>query len=183
MELALGCHYRICTEQSSLRFPEVFVGLIPGALGTQLLPRLASFDVCLKMCVKGVPLTATEALAEGVVDQVISTSSLGKDGTALEQVHKILVRFLDTVGPTLYPSPFRQSSALRVVTPLAACMESAGVLLKRLPPPERGGHTPRLCVESLLHCARNSRSFATGAVHEASIAAYVPTPHTHTHLS
>jgi len=64
--------YRIATEDAQLRFPEALVGIIPGALGTQLLPRLAPFDVCVRMCSgKCDLLDSKAALTYGVVDQII----------------------------------------------------------------------------------------------------------------
>ncbi len=73
LELALGCHYRICTHDAKFRFPETLLGILPGALGTQLLPRLVAFDICIKMCTGNCTiLNAKNANEVGLVDQVLS---------------------------------------------------------------------------------------------------------------
>ena len=67
LELALGCQYRIATEDAMFRFPEALIGIIPGALGTQLLPRLVKFNLCLRMCSGACEgLSAKQALESGL---------------------------------------------------------------------------------------------------------------------
>ena len=63
--------FRVCTERSLFRFPEVRIGIIPGALGTQLLPRLAGFEKAISMCVGCELVDAKDALKSGIVDQII----------------------------------------------------------------------------------------------------------------
>jgi 3-hydroxyacyl-CoA dehydrogenase len=67
-ELALACDYRIALPQASVGLPEVKLGLLPGAGGTQRLPRLAGAEVALKMITSGNPISAKKALATGIVD-------------------------------------------------------------------------------------------------------------------
>ena len=71
LELAMGCHYRVAAPGASLGQPEVKLGLIPGAGGTQRLPRLAGVEAALEMIVKGDPIPAAKAHELGVVDEVI----------------------------------------------------------------------------------------------------------------
>ncbi|UTW11455.1 enoyl-CoA hydratase-related protein [Marinobacterium rhizophilum] len=70
LELALGCHYRIARTDARLGLPEVRLGLLPGAGGTQRLPRLAGVAVALEMIVGGEPISAAEALQYGIVDEL-----------------------------------------------------------------------------------------------------------------
>ncbi|MCA9133332.1 MAG: enoyl-CoA hydratase/isomerase family protein [Planctomycetales bacterium] len=70
LELALGCHYRLADEQAQLGMPEVKLGLIPGAMGTQRLPRLCGPDLAAEMCASARLLSAAEALQAGLVDRV-----------------------------------------------------------------------------------------------------------------
>lgn len=70
LELALGCHARVAEPSATLGLPEVTLGLIPGAGGTQRLPRLVGFEVALRMIVEGRPMPAEEALKRGLVDAV-----------------------------------------------------------------------------------------------------------------
>ena len=71
LELAMAGHYRVIAPSAHLGQPEVKVGLIPGAGGTQRLPRLAGVAKALEMCAFGEPITAQEALALGMVDRLI----------------------------------------------------------------------------------------------------------------
>ena len=70
LEVALACHYRIARTDARLALPEVKLGLLPGAGGTQRLPRLAGVAVALDMIVGGEPITAVQALSHGFVDQL-----------------------------------------------------------------------------------------------------------------
>jgi 3-hydroxyacyl-CoA dehydrogenase len=63
LELALGCHYRICAPGTSVALPEVKLGLIPGAGGTQRLPRVLGVETALNMIVSGEPVKS-ELLAQ-----------------------------------------------------------------------------------------------------------------------
>jgi 3-hydroxyacyl-CoA dehydrogenase len=58
LELALGCHYRVALPDASLGLPEVKLGLLPGAGGTQRLPRLIGLEPALNMIVSGQPVPA-----------------------------------------------------------------------------------------------------------------------------
>ncbi len=71
LELAMACHWRVAARTAAIGQPEVKLGLIPGAGGTQRLPRLAGTELALKMIAFGEPLTAGEALTAGIVDQVV----------------------------------------------------------------------------------------------------------------
>jgi 3-hydroxyacyl-CoA dehydrogenase len=71
LEVAMACHFRIATNDAMVGQPEVLLGIIPGAGGTQRLPRLAGVGLALEMCTQGRPLTARKALAAGIIDQVI----------------------------------------------------------------------------------------------------------------
>jgi 3-hydroxyacyl-CoA dehydrogenase len=70
-ELALACHLRVAAPGARVGLPEVKLGLLPGAGGTQRLPRLVGPEKALKMIVTGEPIAAAEALADGVVDEVV----------------------------------------------------------------------------------------------------------------
>ena len=70
LELALGCHYRIAMPDTRLGLPEVTLGLLPGAGGTQRLPRLTGIAKAAKIMTSGTPVNAAEALAMGFVDRI-----------------------------------------------------------------------------------------------------------------
>jgi 3-hydroxyacyl-CoA dehydrogenase len=71
MELAMAGHYRVALATAQFGQPEVKLGLIPGAAGTQRLPRLAGVAKAVEMCVSGNPVNADEALKFGIVDRII----------------------------------------------------------------------------------------------------------------
>ena len=71
LEVALGCHYRVADKSAKLGTPEVKLGLLPGAGGTQRLPRVAGVRKALQMCATGNPIGAKEAFDCGLVDRVV----------------------------------------------------------------------------------------------------------------
>ena len=71
MEVSMAGHYRVIAPSAQVGQPEVKLGIIPGAGGTQRLPRLAGVAKAVEMCAFGEPITAKEALAVGIVDRII----------------------------------------------------------------------------------------------------------------
>jgi 3-hydroxyacyl-CoA dehydrogenase len=71
LEIAMACAYRVADKAAQVGQPEVKLGIIPGAAGTQRLPRLAGVERAVEMCVSGAPVKAADALAAGIVDQLI----------------------------------------------------------------------------------------------------------------
>jgi 3-hydroxyacyl-CoA dehydrogenase len=71
LELAMAGHYRVASSDAQVGQPEVKLGLIPGAAGTQRLPRLAGVAKALEMCTDGKPLAAAEAFQFGIIDRLI----------------------------------------------------------------------------------------------------------------
>ncbi len=74
LEIALAAHYRIAGAKAFLGLPEVNLGLLPGAGGTQRLPRLIGAAKALRMMLTGSPVAAPEALALGLVDRVVEAN-------------------------------------------------------------------------------------------------------------
>ncbi|MEE2635723.1 MAG: 3-hydroxyacyl-CoA dehydrogenase NAD-binding domain-containing protein [Acidobacteriota bacterium] len=70
-ELALGCHLRLVTPDTRVGLPEVTLGIVPGAGGTQRLPRLIGVEAALNLIVNGRRVSATTALSLGFVDEVV----------------------------------------------------------------------------------------------------------------
>jgi 3-hydroxyacyl-CoA dehydrogenase len=71
LEVALACHYRVAVPTAKLGTPEVKLGLLPGAGGTQRLPRVAGVKKALEMCATGNPISAKEAFDCGLVDRLV----------------------------------------------------------------------------------------------------------------
>ncbi|MEP7354822.1 MAG: 3-hydroxyacyl-CoA dehydrogenase NAD-binding domain-containing protein [Acidobacteriota bacterium] len=82
LELAMAGHYRIATADAQLGQPEVKIGLIPGAGGTQRLPRLVGVKQAAEMCALGEPITAADALASGLIDRVVAQRGAGPQSGA-----------------------------------------------------------------------------------------------------
>jgi 3-hydroxyacyl-CoA dehydrogenase len=76
LELAMAAHYRVAVAGAQLGQPEVKLGLIPGAGGTQRLPRLSGVAKAVEMCASGNPIKAEEALRFGIVDRIIDSDLL-----------------------------------------------------------------------------------------------------------
>ena len=70
-ETALGCHYRVAVQSAKLGQPEVKLGIIPGAGGTVRLPRVMGVQKALEMMISGNPISAQQALAGGLVDEIV----------------------------------------------------------------------------------------------------------------
>ncbi|MGF1468311.1 MAG: 3-hydroxyacyl-CoA dehydrogenase NAD-binding domain-containing protein [Sandaracinaceae bacterium] len=118
LEVALACHYRVAGPRASLGLPEVTLGILPGAGGTQRLPRLVGLEAALRMMTSGRPVGATEAKSLGLVDEVTDAAVveaglalLGARSDALDdrrlsrrrltadaEAHETLARWRDAVA-------------------------------------------------------------------------------------
>ena len=81
-EVTLGCHYRIAVPSAKIGTPEVKLGLLPGAGGTQRLPRVAGIETAVELCAGGSPISAARALEVGLIDQLAGEDSLVTDALA-----------------------------------------------------------------------------------------------------
>ncbi len=79
LEVAMACHARVASSDAMLGLPEVKLGLLPGAGGTQRLPRLVDIDVALEMMTLGHPISALKAHALGLVDVVVERDRLREE--------------------------------------------------------------------------------------------------------
>jgi 3-hydroxyacyl-CoA dehydrogenase len=77
MEVAMSCHFRVASNDAKVGQPEVLLGIIPGAGGTQRLPRLAGVALALQMCTDGKPVAAPKAKAAGILDEIVAGDLLG----------------------------------------------------------------------------------------------------------
>lgn len=93
-ELALACDYRMAIPQAKMGLPEVHLGLLPGAGGTQRLPRLAGVPLALEMIVSGKPVSAGKLHQAGVIDEIYT-----RDGDFLKAVIEYTKQLLDSNAP------------------------------------------------------------------------------------
>jgi 3-hydroxyacyl-CoA dehydrogenase len=82
LETALACHYRVAVPSARCGLPEVKLGILPGAGGTQRLPRLTGPEKALEMVNSGEPVGAPEALALGIVDALVGEGALREGALA-----------------------------------------------------------------------------------------------------
>jgi 3-hydroxyacyl-CoA dehydrogenase len=71
LEIALACHYRVAVPSAKVGLPEVKLGVLPGAGGTQRLPRLIGIEAALEVIVSGDPVPAPQAAKAGVIDEIV----------------------------------------------------------------------------------------------------------------
>ena len=124
LEVALACHYRLATSSAKLGLPEVKLGILPGAGGTQRLPRLVGVAEALPMIVTGEAISAPRAEEIGLVDRLASDVGLEADAVAfaremaLREEHPRTSRRTDKIeeaasDPELFDR-FRKQNARRI---------------------------------------------------------------------
>jgi len=116
-EVALACHYRIAVPSAKLGLPEVKLGILPGAGGTQRLPRVAGVEFALELAAKGDPVPTARAKDAGLVDRLAGEGSLLADAVAYanEVIGKPVSRSSErpvTVDPAVFDA-FRKTNAKR----------------------------------------------------------------------
>src|SRR5215212_6291850 len=89
LEVALACHYRVADPSAKLGTPEVKLGLLPGAGGTQRLPRVAGVAKALQMCATGNPIGAKEGFDCGLVDRLVEGELIPHAVAYAEEVRDI----------------------------------------------------------------------------------------------
>ena len=137
LELALGCHYRVAVKSARLGLPEVKLGILPGAGGTQLLPRAVGAEEALRMIVTGEMIPATRAHELGLVDAII-------DGDLLAGAITFARARAASGGP--FPQLRSDDSKLSETRKdRSRFRELAASLIKRA----RGLHAPVACVEAV----------------------------------
>src|SRR5882672_1569784 len=97
LELAMAGHYRIASAEAKLGQPEVNLGIIPGAEGTQRLPRIVGIAAAIDLCVSGRPIGAKAALELGLVDEIVETV-FTSTGTIQEDLRDGAIEFARKVS-------------------------------------------------------------------------------------
>ncbi|MEO6913612.1 MAG: 3-hydroxyacyl-CoA dehydrogenase NAD-binding domain-containing protein, partial [Candidatus Baltobacteraceae bacterium] len=139
LELSLACDYRIATKRSKVGLPEIKLGLLPGAGGTQRLPRLVGAQVALEMMLKGESIGAQDAKKKGIVDEVVETNVVDGAVALIERVRR--------------SEPKRRISALKAqigaaITPLALPFVVSQAH-KMVPPEENGGFAAHKLIDAV----------------------------------
>ena len=139
LELALACHYRIAVPDAKIGLPEVKLGLLPGAGGTQRTPRLAGIVAALDLMTSGTPVSAESALNEGLIDEIVNgelddaamiyARGLVADGAGCRRVSELPA---PTADPTVF-AEYRKQLGKRARGQIAPqkivdCVEAAASL-------------------------------------------------------
>ena len=133
LELAMGCHFRVALADAQLGLPEVKIGLLPGAGGTQRLPRLIGLEAALNMIVSGAPVAAAKFAGTPLVDRIVESSIDGDlVAGAVAFAHEVLEKKL----------PARRARDLKVKDPqgeafLQFARNTVGAMSKQFPAPLR----------------------------------------------
>ncbi|OUS16537.1 3-hydroxyacyl-CoA dehydrogenase [Gammaproteobacteria bacterium 50_400_T64] len=133
LEVALGCHYRVALASAKVGLPEVHLGLLPGAGGTQRLPRLVGAQAALELIVGGGHVPAAKALELGIVDEIVDGDL---EAAAIAYAEKLLA---DGTGPR----------AIRDITPEAAGPEVFDNFEKSIARKQRGFLAPFHIIKSI----------------------------------
>ena len=80
LEVAMACHFRIATPNTKVGLPEVLLGILPGAGGTQRLPRLAGIEMGLEMMLTGKHVPSQEAIENGIIDKIFEHTDTISNG-------------------------------------------------------------------------------------------------------
>ncbi len=129
LELVLGCHHRVAVSSARLGLPEVKLGILPGAGGTQRLPRLVGVGAALEMIISGEPVTAGRALELGLVDRVVEGDQLLSEAVRLAEA----------------TTAVRRTREL----PVLGTVADIDVVAKRLGRRIEGLHAPGACIEAM----------------------------------
>jgi 3-hydroxyacyl-CoA dehydrogenase len=155
LELAMAGHYRIALASARVGLPECALGIIPGAEGTQRLPRLAGVEKALEMVVTSRPIAAADALAHGILDEVVE-SDLKEAAVALAE------RRAAAGGP--HPRTSERTDRLGTPEQNAPLFENARALARKVKPHQPA---PLLAIEAIEAATR--LPFAEGSEREAEL--------------
>lgn len=155
LELAMGCHYRIVDSEAKLGLPEVHRGVVPGAGGTQRLPRLVGFQKGLEMITSGTPVDAATALEIGLVDRIVTDADLV--ARAIAYASKLVEQNVVPRRTSEIEIDLNQKEGEAVVAEVRARLEKSA----------RGMEAPFRCLESVANTL--TMSFRDGWAREAEI--------------
>ena len=149
LELALACDYRAASQRARFAFPEVNIGLLPGAGGTQRTPRLVGVEQALRMCLDGKPVSAGKALETGLADRLL-------DGEVIEAGCAYAEELLacGAASRKISAGPGKLPSSREAAPAFAAARQ---LIARKM----RGRHSPEQiiqCIEQAVACRDDFRA-------------------------
>lgn len=136
LEIALACHFRCAVSSARFGLPEVKLGLVPGAGGTQRLPRLIGMEPALEMALSGEPADAETALSLGLIDAMLPGELMPG---ALEFAHRVVAE----------NRPLRAVSSMTTTVPAASDGGYFDAVRKKLEKSASGQLAPFLIAQSV----------------------------------
>ncbi len=136
LEVAMACHYRVAVPSARVGQPEVLLGIIPGAGGTQRLPRLAGAEFAIEMCTLGQHIPVTRAAEAGVVDRIL-------EGDLLADAMRFALEKAQSDG--VRKTRDRNTGITDGAAAVAACAQARHGLKKTA----RGAHAPYAAVDAI----------------------------------
>jgi 3-hydroxyacyl-CoA dehydrogenase len=133
LEVAMACHFRVAVASARFGLPEVKLGILPGAGGTQRLPRLVGVETALTMITEGADIPASKAKALGLIDAIV-------DGDLLDGAIAFAERLIADA------TPIRRTGSLPVTVENPAIFDE---VRKNLAKRQRGFLAPQACVDSV----------------------------------
>jgi 3-hydroxyacyl-CoA dehydrogenase len=136
LEFAMACHYRVAVPTAKVGQPEVLLGIIPGAGGTQRLPRLCGVSTAVELCTLGQHIGARRALADGILDQIVEGDLLtgaiafAREKAAAHETRKVR----------------EQTAKIADRTQAAAAFTAARAGLRKT---ARGAHAPYAAIDAI----------------------------------
>ena len=154
LELALACDYRAVSPRARFAFPEVNIGLLPGAGGTQRTPRLVGVELALQMCLDGKPVNARKAIGIGLADRLLESEVTGAGCDYAEELLAggAVLRKISS-GPGKLPLPGEAAEAF------AGARRLIGRKM-------RGRDSPELIVQCIEQAVACRDDFRTGLAEE-----------------
>jgi 3-hydroxyacyl-CoA dehydrogenase len=155
LEIAMAGHYRVALAEAAMGQPEVNLGIIPGAEGTQRLPRLVGVEKAIDMCVTGKPIKAGDALQAGLIDRIVEGDlTAGAVAVAREMAAK----------GGAHPRTRERSDKLPARDALPAMIDAGRELAKKV---RRHMEAPRAVIDAI--AAAVTLPFDEGCVRERGI--------------
>jgi len=154
LEVALSCHYRVAASSAKVGLPEVELGILPGAGGTQRLPRLVPVAAALDIILSGAPVAAKKAAALGIVDKLVEGKSAPVEEAAA-LLAGVSAGALDARRLSLRAPTATGDAALAAIEERRA----------KLPPPQRGADA-RHEICDVVAAAVDGRPFDAGMAAE-----------------
>lgn len=142
LELALACHWRVATRDGQFAFPEVKLGLLPGSLGTQRLPRLVGAELALNLIATGRTIDASAALQCGLIDAIVNgdplergiefTAELLRTGKGPRRASELALD-IDGIAPDFFAEARARARRERAAYPAATAIVDAVEAAATLP--------------------------------------------------